>query len=477
MSIARKLTTNVVYAVGSRLVGAVFGLTTTAIMARHLGPDAFGVFRTAFAWAVLCCMAANLGLNVVCLREISQPGADIRRVVGAALGLRLLVGAACIVLSAGVAWFVPVGDAAGAAHLSVAAAVAAVGSVATLGNELVTTVFQQSLTQKRASLAEIGGGAATLALTAIAAGQDLGVVAFAAAASAGLVVTFVIAAILSERIAPIRPIIDLALSRRMVRSGVPLFVGDILGMVTVRLDTVLLSMLSVASEVGYYGIANKIREIAVKLPYLFAALLMPILTRAADQPGQFRRVLGDGLVAAWIFGVAVMLALACFADVIVSLLAGGKYAAAVDIVRLTGPALAAGCMSAVLQYAAYALDRSPAMVRAIAISSTIALVAMLLLIPRHGATGAAAAVVIGELVFMLGLIRPASPDGVGVVPWPRLAAVTATGAGVAALTFEMRAFGAHWAIAAATMIVAYPALLLLFRTVSLAQLRALTAKS
>ena len=55
MTAASKLTSNIAYAVVGRLLNAAFGLATTALMARHLGPEIFGLFRTAFAWSTMTC--------------------------------------------------------------------------------------------------------------------------------------------------------------------------------------------------------------------------------------------------------------------------------------------------------------------------------------------------------------------------------------------------------------------------------------
>ena len=49
---------------------------------------------------------------------------------------------------------------------------------------------------------------------------------------------------------------------------------------------------------------------------------MPILTRSAAEPATFRRHLADAVVAIWVFAIAVIVGLGCFADVIVTLLAG-----------------------------------------------------------------------------------------------------------------------------------------------------------
>lgn len=477
MTLARKLTTNVGYAVAGRLASAVFGLATTAIMARQLGPEFFGAFRTAFAWGVLCCTLANLGLVVVCLQEISRDGADKRRIVGTALGLRLLFGAFCILLSAGIAWFVPLSEAIGPLQMSCATAIAALGAVATLGHEVVATIFQQSLTQKRASIAEFAGGTATLGFTLLAVLIDGGLLAFTTAITSGLVVTTLCAVLLAEKLTPVRPQLDLPLARRMIVSGLPLFGSEAVGMITSRLDTVLLSVLSIATQVGYYGAAGKIREMAVRFPYMFAMLLMPILTSRVSEPREFRRFLADALVVTWIFGVAVIVGLARYADLIVALLAGPKYTGAIPAVQLTGVAVAVTAMAAILQYAAYALDRSGAALKAKTVSAVAALIAMLVLIPGHGAVGTMAAVTIGELLFALMLMPHATPDGQPAVPWRRLALVCIVGLLAAGVALTLKALDVPRYLRIIAVVMAYPLLLLAFRVTSLAQLRALTAKA
>lgn len=476
MTLARKLTSNIAYAVVGRLFNAAFGLATTAIMARSLGPDAFGLFRTAFAWATMTGILANMGLEIVCLREISRSGADRPHIVGTVLGMRLAVGAFCTLLAAGIVWFVPQPDVASSVQLSYAAWIAAVGSVAMLGNEIITTIFQQTLTQKRASLAELAGGAATLAFVLLAVAVGGGLLAFTGATAGGFVVTAFTSALLAEKIVPVRPRFDFAEGRRLVMSGLPLFGSEILGMVTARVDTVLLSLFSVATQVGYYGIANKIREIAVRLPFLLASLLMPILTRAAGEPETFRRYLADAIVVTWIFAAAVVVGLGCYADVIVTLLAGPQYLDAAAAVRITGLTLAAGSMAAILEFAAYALERAGAALRIKAVSSAIALAGLVTLVPDNGAVGAATAVLLGEASFAVGLIRLATPDGRRVMPWRRLALTSLVGVISAALALLLLEVGIPWFAGVAALVIAYPALLLLFRVTTIAQLRALTAR-
>ena len=131
-----------------------------------------------------------------------------------------------------------------------------------------------------------------------------------------------------------RPRLDLALAGSLIVLGLPLFMSDIIGMVTLRLDTIALSIFSTPTEIGYYGVANKLREVAVKLPYMFAAFLMPLLVRSLGDLREFNLRLSNSLVAVWVFAVSVMLAMGCFGDVILQLLAGRDFAESATVVQI-----------------------------------------------------------------------------------------------------------------------------------------------
>ena len=460
MNVARRLTANMAFAVGGRVISAFIGLAITALVTRHLGAELFGIYRTASAWAVLGCTLANLGLSVVCLREISRPGADITRIIGTALTLRFATAAVSIVVLTLIFLHMPMRHMGDPVRLAYAVAIAGIGTMATLGNELVVTIFQSVLAQRRATIAELAGGVVTLALTLIVIYMGGGLLGLISAATAGLIMTLLIAVVLAESIAPVRPRLDLALAGSLMVLGLPLFMSDIIGMVTLRLDTVALSLFSSPTEVGYYGVANKLREVAVKLPYMFAAFLMPLLVRSVGDRREFNLRLSNSLVAVWVFAVSVMIAMGCFADAILHLLAGKGFAASTTVVQITGLALAAGSLAAVLQMGAFARDKSAQVMRAHFFSALVALVGYVLLIPRWGAAGTAWAVAAGEGVFTLRLLWIASPDGVTALPWRKLIGVGVMGAFSAALILGLRARGAGLPLALVAAVVLYPALLL-----------------
>jgi len=301
----------------------------------------------------------------------------------------------------------------------------------------------------------------TLALTALCVVTHGGLTLFVAAASAGLVATLLVSASMAGSIAPVRLRFDATLARLLIIAGLPIFMSDILGMVTLRLDTVMLSLLSLPTEVGYYGVANKLRDVAVKLPYLFAAFLMPVLVQCVRDPKLYDQRLADSLVSVWVFAVGIMLVLGCFAHAVVAFIAGHEFAAAVGCVRITGVALASGCLAAVLQYSAFARHKNAEVMRMHMISAGVALIGLFALIPSMGAVGAALAVAAGETVFAVCLLPLASPNGLAALPWLRLAGVGTVGLICAAIATGMHATGLPLYVSAPTVALSYAGLLLL----------------
>jgi O-antigen/teichoic acid export membrane protein len=80
----------------STLVRLVFGLFTFAIMARLLGPNAFGILMFWLSVATLLSLVANYGFTPYVLREIGADRSSANTVMGEVLSAKILVCAALV---------------------------------------------------------------------------------------------------------------------------------------------------------------------------------------------------------------------------------------------------------------------------------------------------------------------------------------------------------------------------------------------
>ena len=412
VNVARRIGANMAAAVGGKAIIAVTGVATVAVITRQLGVADYGVLRTALTFVLFPATFANLGLNYIMLREVAVDTLRAERIASAALGLRLTAGALFLAAGFAISVFIPWSPVVRWTIL-----IASVGMLAYIGNEILTGVLQWQLRQELATVAEVAGAVVTLAGAVLATKLGLGVLTMTAVTSGGFLVTFLLAWALAGRLLPVRPIVARDIWWQLVRPGLPLAASAWFTLVSLRGDTLLLSLLKPAADVGLYGVATKIYEVGLQLPILFGGLLMPLFARSAGDPKQFRTQIAGALHVLVVVGAAIVLGLGFFARDIVMLLAGPAFIHSTVAVQIAGLSLAlAGC-SAALRYAAVAQGRQMRLMALDGITSALAVITYLVLIPTLSFVGAAAGTLVVEIVMIVSLgmlVR----QGVGGIPWP-----------------------------------------------------------
>lgn len=412
MNVARKIGANMAAAVGGKAIIAVTGVATVAIMTRQLGVADYGILRTALTFVLFPATFANLGLNYIMLREVAVDTARADRIVSAALGLRLVAGALFLAAGLGVTFLIPWSP-----LVRLTILIASVGMLAYIGNEIVTGVLQWQLRQELAILAEVLGAVATLAGVVLATRLGLGVLAMTTVSTVGFLVTFLLAWSLAARLRSVRPIVDREIWWLLVRPGLPLAASAWFTLVSLRGDTLLLSLMKPAAEVGFYGVATKIYEVGLQLPILFGGLLMPLFARSANDPGRLRTQIAGALHVLVVVGIAIVLALGFFARDIVMLLAGPAFVPSTLAVQIAGVSLALAGVSAALRYAAVAQGRQMRLMVIDGVTAALAVITYVCLIPTWSFVGAAAGTLVVEVIMVTSLSVLVG-KGVGGICWP-----------------------------------------------------------
>src|SRR3954469_5116747 len=157
MAQGRALMSNMAAVAAGKVAAAVAGLLTIIVLTRHLGPHDFGYYRTVLTYAAFAAVLADLGIYFVGLREMSRPGADVSRVIGAAFLLRLVSTSLVLLVTSLLALLLPY-------DTEVKRGIF-LGSMIYVGfqaNEFLTVVFQRVMKQGASALAETAGAFTTL---------------------------------------------------------------------------------------------------------------------------------------------------------------------------------------------------------------------------------------------------------------------------------------------------------------------------
>ena len=217
--------------------------------------------------------------------------------------------------------------------------------------------------------------------------------------------------VVAYRLHPMLPHFDRRLVSRAVQrrnwSEVPVFLGIcLLASVAGRVDIIVLSRISGLREVGVYAAAARLYEASLMLPTIAALSVMPTLARLfASDREYFRKVLVLAMRLSLGVGFAVALGVAALSDPIIRLLYRPEVSDASSVLRWLIFGAVLMTLDQILSSTMMAARAQSHDLRALVVGLATLVAGLALLVPRFGATGAAAAVALTICVRVLYRVR------------------------------------------------------------------------
>jgi O-antigen/teichoic acid export membrane protein len=383
----------------SRGASLALSFGVTMLLTRHLGVAGYGSFVAVFVYMTLVASFADWGTQTILIRDLAQEP-DFEHQVGVALALRLALALGASLVAAGTVPFLYGGQPQVLAGVIVALPTLLFGSIVST----VTAAFQARLRMGRVAIAEVASQAVSMGILGLllAEHRPLREVIAGAVLATGLHATILV--VLARKMFRIRPRIDLALSRRLLRRALPLGFALLLTTLYFKADAVILSAMAGSRDIGVYGLAYRVCEAIIGFPALFVASMFPLLATAArttDIAG-LRRLTQRGFDVLVIAAVPAVLGVAAVAPGLVRFIAGPSFGDAVLVLRIL--AVGAGLMfvNGLFGHVLIALGRQQFLLWLSAAALLFNVVANVLAIPHFGALGAAGAATASEVLLLCG---------------------------------------------------------------------------
>jgi len=390
---AGRIAKNTAFLLAGSIVAQILLAVQGIIIARSVGPVEYGYYATALAFVGFFGGLFILGLDSLMAREIARFPESAGLHIGSGAVTALL--SSMLVLALMIALVQITGYSSVTRSLVI---VVGLGQTIIGMTHFVRGIFRGFERMELDALVrvvQVSLGFASVCLGLYISGS-IGVVA--ASLLAGNCIGFLIGVLLITRQEGVRDYrVQRGLCFSLVRAAVPIGLSQALITGYVRLDSLLLSLFRVETEVGFYMVAFTLAMAWMPIPLSLSQAMLPQLARSfqADKD-QFALMCKTGIRYVLALGLPVAVVTSTMSVPILSLLYGKAYLGGASSLQVLGWSAVLIFPSTFLSTVLISIDKQDLLLRVVGVNMLTSLALGLVLIPLLGASGAAWVVVIRE---------------------------------------------------------------------------------
>jgi PST family polysaccharide transporter len=378
------------------------GLFVGVWVARYLGPEQFGLWNFAIAFAALFGAFATLGLDGIVVRELVKKPERQNELLGSAFALKLIGGAITLLIALFAISLMRGGETLTLWLVGLSAA----GFIFQSVN--VIDFYFQAKVQSRYTVYAANGAFILMTLVKIAlllTSAPLIAFAWAGLGEVALTAIFLLFSYRANHHNIQEWRYEGQVMRELLKESWPLLLAGLAIMLYMRVDMVMLQQMAGEREVGIYAAATKLSEIWYFLPMVIVASVSPSIIKChdTDKGLYISRLRKLYFLMAWL-AIGLSLPLSLLSGQIVSALFGSKFAGAAPVLAIhlwASVGVFLGVASS--QYLLVEQLQKISFYRTL-IGLVCNVILNLILIPGMGAKGAAIATVASYFVAMFSLV-------------------------------------------------------------------------
>ncbi|MFH0906857.1 MAG: flippase [bacterium] len=392
--LSRKIAYNTIISAGARIIGLALSLITIGFTSRYLGRVGFGYYATILAFLYFFTVLADLGLYSICLREISRPKTDEKKIASNIFTLRFFAGFFIFILAPLIVYLFPY-----PLEIKFGVLIGALGFWMMSSQQVLIGVFQKHLQMSRVALAELLGRLVQLGLIIVAVSQDIGFLFIIIAMVVGSLVNFLLVFLFSRKYIPISFQFDFLFWGSVLKKSWPLALAAVFTLIYFRLDTIMLSLMKGPADVGIYSLAYKFLESLLFFPAMFVGLVMPLLSKYAfSSRARFIKISQKTTEVLLLFIVPLVIGTLFVSERVVVLIAGEQFILSAGVLNMLIIATGIIFLALLFSNMIISLEKQKYLTYIYGFGAVINLSANFIFIPRYSYYGAAATTVVTELI-------------------------------------------------------------------------------
>ena len=400
MSLSGKIAKNTIIQMVGKIVSTVLGLFSLGLITRYLGQEGYGEYSTIIAFLTIFAVIADFGLTLVTVQMISgvKEKEKEEHILNNLFSFRFVSIILLLLLAPLFLIFFPY-----SASIKFGILITAPYFIFPALTQIIVGLLQKRLSMDRAALAEVISRLFLIGGLLVVLHFKLGLNGVLIATVISGASSFFFHFLFARPYAKITFAWDWTLWKKIISLSWPLAVTIVLNLIYLRADIIFLSIFKGASEVGLYAAAYRVVDVLTTLPFMFAGLILPILTAAwlESKKEYFQRILQKSFDFMAILAFPLIVGGHFLAEPVIVAVAGEEFYEAGPILNLLIIAVAAIFLGTMFSHAVIALNKQRKLIVYYVFTSASSLAAYLILIPRFSYFGAAAVTIYSEALIAI----------------------------------------------------------------------------
>lgn len=398
MGLAKRIAHNTLIQTVGKLISTLLGLFSLALITRYLGKAGFGEYTTIYTFLTFFAVIADFGLTLITVQMISGEIEHENKILNNLFSLRFVSALIFIGLAPILVNFFPYSS-----TVKLGVLIMAISFLFPALNQVLVGLFQKKLHMDRSAIAEIIGRLALLVGIIINERLKMGLNGILIVTIISSALNFALHYLFALKFATLKFEFDFSLWKKIIIRSWPLALTIILNLIYLKADTLLLSLFKSAETVGLYGAAYRIIDVLTTLPFMFAGLILPILTAAwlENNIRSFNKILQKSFDFMAILAIPLLAGAQFLADPIMIMIAGPEFSSSGVILKILIFSVAAIFLGTIFTHATIALNKQKKLIGFYVFTSISSLLAYFYLIPRYSYFGAAAVTIYSETLIAI----------------------------------------------------------------------------
>ena len=272
MSEVRKIAHNTAWQLAGKTVSTLLGLVAIAIMTRTLGVEQFGWYATAVGFLQFIGVFTDFGFTVITSSMLSEPEHDKSKLLGNLFTWRMITAVITQGLAPLTIFLFPY-----PAPIKWAVVIMSLSFIGVSLNQVFIAYYQTKLKMHIQAIGEVVGRVVLVAGLALVAYGHVGFLAMMAVITLG---SLSYTSYLWYRAEPIRLQIDRQISKSIYKKLWPVALSVIFNCFYLQGDRVILPLYASQTDVGLYGAAYRVIDIAIQVSAMLMGMFLPLIAFA-----------------------------------------------------------------------------------------------------------------------------------------------------------------------------------------------------